>query len=156
MNIYKKNKEGGFTILELLVVIAIIGIIAAVVLVALDESREKGRDAGRASQTQEILKALELYYSDNGSYPTVSGTYNTGDYLDQIDSFGGYLKRMPDEAGSRYYYCVSAGGSSVLLAVNTERDDGGSDWCNITRSNPPYGCDVWQTANASDSCMSRF
>lgn len=59
----------GFTLIELLVVIAIIGILAAVVLASLNTAREKSRNASYLSQVREYQKALELHYSQNGSYP---------------------------------------------------------------------------------------
>jgi type II secretion system protein G len=64
-----KNSRGGFTLIELLVVIAVIGILAAVILASLNGARAKARDARRMSDMSEIVKALELYYHDNGYYP---------------------------------------------------------------------------------------
>lgn len=61
--------QSGFTLIELLVVIAIIGTLASVVLASLSSARANARDATRLSQAQEIVKALELYYADNGVYP---------------------------------------------------------------------------------------
>lgn len=63
-----KNK--GFTVIELLVVIVIIGILSAVIIVSLTVSRAKSRDNQRIVHIQELQKALELYFSDNNSYPT--------------------------------------------------------------------------------------
>lgn len=153
------EKRRGFTLIELLVVIAIIAVLATVVLFALNDARAKGRDAARKSQTLEVLKALELYYSINGSYPPTS--VGTEGYLSAISNVfygvGKSIIRLPDNAGTEYYYCVSADLRSVTLAVNTELDKGGSDFCSITRgAGPNYGCAAWQTANAASTCLSRF
>jgi general secretion pathway protein G len=158
------KKARGFTLVELLIVISIIGVIAAIVMVALDQSRTKGRDGQRKSQTNEVLKALELYYSDNGTYP--SHNDGTEGYLSGIDSsfygMGTYIRRLPDTADSEYYYCVSSDLRSMLLAVDTEQDSGGSNFCNITRGpGPDYGCDPSFIIDAggddaSDSCALRF
>ena len=66
------KKQSGFTLIELLVVIAIIGLLASVVLVALNNARQKSRDAKRIADMNQIAKALELYFSDNNTYPTSS------------------------------------------------------------------------------------
>ncbi len=66
---YKVATYRGFTLIELLVVIAIIGILAAVVLASLNSAREKSRNTSYLSQVREYQKALEIHYSENGSYP---------------------------------------------------------------------------------------
>jgi type II secretion system protein G len=67
------KKHSGFTLIELLVVIAIIGLLASVVLVALNATRIKARDTKRKADIAQIQKALELYYDDNQQYPTSGG-----------------------------------------------------------------------------------
>ncbi len=62
------NKKG-FTLIELLVVIAIIGLLSTLAVVALGSARSKARDSKRLSDIKQVQTALELYYTDQGSYP---------------------------------------------------------------------------------------
>jgi len=70
-NIMRKK---GFTLIELLVVIAVIGLISSIVLVAFGPARKKARDAKGQSELNEIIKAIELKYSDNAVYPDLPDT----------------------------------------------------------------------------------
>lgn len=76
MNMFK-NKNKGFTIIELIVVIAIVGVLGAIVSVNVNNYLKKARDARRKADISQIRTALELYYADNGKYPTPSGLWKT-------------------------------------------------------------------------------
>lgn len=67
-------KQKGFTLIELLVVITIIGLLASVVLVAINSAQSKARDVKRKADLKELSTALELYYHTNNSYPTTSAS----------------------------------------------------------------------------------
>lgn len=75
----EKNK--GFTLIELLVVIAIIGLLASIVLVALNSARIKARDARRKSDLKQIQIALELFYDKYGYYPYNYGWVECSSYI---------------------------------------------------------------------------
>lgn len=78
---YKKQSTStGFTIVELLVVIVVIGILAAVTLVAFNGVQARARDSQRRNDVAIIAKSLELYYIDNGRYPSGSGSSTINNY----------------------------------------------------------------------------
>jgi prepilin-type N-terminal cleavage/methylation domain-containing protein len=68
------KNSAGFTLIELLVVIAIIGLLSTLSLVALNNARQKARDTLRTADVKQIMTALELYYTDKGTYPNSVAT----------------------------------------------------------------------------------
>lgn len=61
----------GFTLIELLIVMAILGVLAVVVLVAINpaEQLRRARDAGRVSGVQQIGRAISAFFTVNACLP---------------------------------------------------------------------------------------
>lgn len=78
------GKIRGFTLIELLLVVSIIGMLSSIVIASLDNARNKSYDAVRKSDLRQMQVALELYYSDHGTYPAETwcdssiGSYSDG------------------------------------------------------------------------------
>lgn len=70
----------GFTIVELLIVIVVIAILAAITIVAYNGIQQRARDAARVSDIRSISKALEIYKTQNGQYPTQVSSTGQGGY----------------------------------------------------------------------------
>lgn len=72
MKLYKRS---GFTLIELLVVIAVLGILASVILIAINPTEQlaRGRDAGRKTTVGQIGNAAQAFFTvRGGTYPTVA------------------------------------------------------------------------------------
>lgn len=69
----KEKMKQGFTLIELIVVIAVIGVLAAVVIAAINplEQLAKSEDAGRRSSVAQLGKAMDSYIANLGTgiYP---------------------------------------------------------------------------------------
>lgn len=61
----------GFTMIELLIVISVLGILAVAVLSAINplEQINRGRDTGGRSDSEQLLGAIDRYYTQKGRYP---------------------------------------------------------------------------------------
>jgi general secretion pathway protein G len=129
--------EGGFTLVEILVVLAIIGLVMGLVaprvLNYLTESKVKAAKI----QVESLGSALDLFFLDNGRYPTSSeglaalvrrpgniATWN-GPYLKggvvPVDPWGNaYVYRSPGERGA--YDIVSYGMDGQQGGTGTAAD----------------------------------
>lgn len=136
IKIHKNLASHGFTLIELLVVIAIIGMLSSIVLASLNTARTKGQDAARISNVKSLETAMELYYNDNGGYPTSNGSGN-GDVLLGDTMLVGklvpkYIASMPAilVADGDHYYAngatsgVQTSGYDMLIYMK-----GTNSWC---------------------------
>ena len=117
-NLNKKRTDQGFTLIELLVVIAIIGLLAAIVLLALNTARAKSRDAKRVADIRQIMTASELYYNDKGGYPATLATL--------VPAYVGSLPSAPlpfdgscSSTNNVYSYSINAGLSYTGIGGTT-------------------------------------
>lgn len=136
-----KQHQKGFTLIELLVVIAIIGLLASVVLLALNSARQKSRDAKRLADVRQIASALELYFNDNSRYPATS-EYGSGGtiplaptYLTAVPTYPGpidspcttstYAYTSPGAASYQLVFCLSATTGGIAPPGNHTLTQGG-------------------------------
>jgi len=134
INKYKK----GFTLLEILLVIAAIGILAAIVLIAINPNKQiaQARDTVRQVDINTIQKALEQYLIDNKAYPSsisttpghicntgteqVGGGTNCSGRIDLRELVPTYIAAIPRDTqstGTSTGYIVSINTSNNKIVV---------------------------------------
>lgn len=74
--ITKKSSSRGFTLLEILLVVGIIAILAGIVIIAINPTKQlaDARNTQRRSDVRQISDSLNQYYIDYGHYPTSTPT----------------------------------------------------------------------------------
>jgi prepilin-type N-terminal cleavage/methylation domain-containing protein len=124
----KSAKSGaGFTLIELLVVVAIIALLAAIVLVGLQSSRQKARDVKRLGDMTQMNTALELYFATYKGYPSGTNGVPNGlqpDFLAALPTVPNPAdgdcavltlpNPVPSGIGANTYYYVPSGTTYVV------------------------------------------
>ena len=128
----RRGGEAGFTLVEILVVITIIGLIMALVgprvLNYLAESKVK---AARI-QVESFSGALDLFYLDNGRYPTTSeGLLALAQRPGSVETWNGpYLRggAVPNDPwGHPYVYrSPSEHGAYEIVSYGSDGQEGGT------------------------------
>lgn len=124
----------GFTLIELLVVIAIIGILAVLIFLALERSREAARDSQRKAFSRDIATAEAIYYDTHKSYTgnltgsnsLVNDTLIDVDKVPKVCPQEGLFGDECDE--SDWNTALTGGGRSFEVSALMERG-GGTFYC---------------------------
>lgn len=123
------NHQKGFTLIELMVVIAIIGLLASVVMVALNNARIKSRDAKRIGDIRQVLTAMEMYYNDNQFYPSAAANQVSNITTLKNDLVPKYMSIMPTApipadncnpsglGGNDYYWAGNGAGTGNFYTI---------------------------------------
>jgi prepilin-type N-terminal cleavage/methylation domain-containing protein len=146
------QQKKGFTLIELLLVIGIIAILAAIVIVAINPTKQLGdaRNAQRRSDVNTILNAVYQYAIDNnGTMPTgiPTGTAravcvtNSASCVNGVDLdvlTGSYLVKIPQDPNSSTatgtnYYIVRDATTNRITVSSPGVEPAGSPAITVTR-----------------------
>ena len=110
MHFTSKHNSKGFTLLEILLVVGIIAILAGIVIIAINPTKQLGttRNTERKSDIKQIDSALKQYYIDHNHFPTT-----TPDALTEICDTG--TSTYPD----MYSTCSGNGLIDLSMLVPT-------------------------------------
>ena len=104
-----QTQRKGFTLIELLMIIAIIGILSAVLLAALNDSRDSSKDASARADLNGARSQAELYFNTNGnSYTGLCGAANNAAGVKPLGGSQG-----------QYTLAARAIGTSTNVAIGT-------------------------------------
>jgi len=106
--------QKGLSLVELLLVVGVLTILISGLVVLINPLQRIGQanDAKRKTELDQIKKALEIYYYDNGRYPNSSGTYSI-----EGTNWGGtwstYMPKLPKDPtdGQTYVYFTPNSGA---------------------------------------------
>ncbi len=79
-----------------MLVVALIALIAALIIVALNNARVKARDTKRKADIAQLVKGLDLYYANNQAYPATGWVLST-DTTNWPALLQPYVQTMPKD-----------------------------------------------------------
>ncbi len=118
------------TLLEIMVVLILIGLVAGSLLFPVMGRLDRGRYKSTQNQIREVIKSLETFYLDCGTYP--SEEEGLGALVEQTpncSSWGGpYLKKIPKDSwgGELLYEFSEETGEPIIISLGRDKKAGGT------------------------------
>jgi len=135
----KKHLRSGFTLIELMIVISILGMVATVGVGNYIKAQQRGRDARRFSDLDQIQKAQEQYFSINSLYVNMQNPMTQ-----PIPGILSLPPRDPVNQGTQVYtFAITNARNGYCVRVPLEQSQGNC----VTCSCPALGNDCTVTVN---------
>jgi general secretion pathway protein G len=106
----RKAKDEGFTLIELLIVIIILGILAAIVVFAIGQTRGDAVSASCKTTVKQIALSAEAVKTHEGSYGTAANLADS--------TKGGLLKAAPPVVTSNYQVAYAKAGTGYTITTS--------------------------------------
>jgi general secretion pathway protein G len=112
-----RRKEEGFTLVELLIVIVILGVLAGIVVFAVNGITDRGVTAACKADINSVQVAAEAYYAKNGVY-----AQNIDVTAGETSLVPNFLHAAPNS--TKYYitYTVAAGPPPIANVVGHQNN----------------------------------
>ena len=127
MSVGRQNIQSGFSLIELLVVLTIIALLGAVVGPQVIKNLGNAKSNTTKIQVEDFGAALDLFYLNNGRYPTTEEGLNAliSAPADAGAWNGPYLKKnkVPNDAWSNEYLYESPGNNGPYDLYSYGADD---------------------------------
>lgn len=148
-----KEWSGGFTVIELLVVVAVIGLLSSVVLISVDNARDKARDARRLQDVKTLFESIQRYHLANNTLPGDGDTSGVqlssecdSDFKDDLVQ-AGIMNQLPSDP-SATDKCSVDGGDDNEFFYGWDSVRTGEDYC--------LSVNNLEGSQATDALIGRF
>lgn len=128
-----KRKRKGFTLIEIMVVVVIIGLLSALVGPRLMGQSDTAKRRATETQIAQIEQVLELFYLDNGFYPSTAQGLEaliekptiSPEPLNYAER--GYMKKLPKDAWGREFIYIYPGDHAEfdIISYGADGEEGG-------------------------------
>ncbi|MBI3912150.1 MAG: type II secretion system major pseudopilin GspG [Armatimonadetes bacterium] len=132
--VHCREQRRGFTLIELLVVLVILGLLAALVVPRFLSRMAEGQDKATRVQIGHFKQALDLYYLDNGAYPTTAQGIQaliskpTPAPRKWLEPYLKDVTAVPNDPwGSPYTYTSEDGRSYLIVSRGPDGQEGTDD-----------------------------